>query len=111
MEGNFCKNNQREQTHKTKDVQHGSRQNTGVKLMCTGGYAVTVSHVIPDLLFRVMVKIVVNVVDEENGGRGCLMSNDTFDNISVISWSLLLMEETGENHRPICRKSLTKFIT
>jgi hypothetical protein len=40
--------------------------------------------------FRVMVKIVVNVVDEENGGRGCLMSNVTFDNISVISWSVSL---------------------
>jgi hypothetical protein len=54
---------------------------------------------------------VINFVDEENGGRGCLMSNDTFDNISVISWSVLSMEETGENHRRICRKSLIKFIT
>jgi len=28
--------------------------------------------------------------------------NTTFDNISVILWqSVLLMEETGENHRPV----------
>jgi hypothetical protein len=33
----------------------------------------------------------------------CLMVlNVTFNNISVISWrSVLLMEETGENHRPV----------
>jgi hypothetical protein len=35
---------------------------------------------------------------------GCfIVSNVTFNNISVISWSVLLMEETrvpGENHRP-----------
>jgi hypothetical protein len=41
--------------------------------------------------------------------------NATFNNISVISWrSVLLVEETevhGENHRFVCRKSLTNFIT
>jgi hypothetical protein len=33
----------------------------------------------------------------------CLMVfNASFNNISVISWwSVLLMEETGENHRPV----------
>jgi len=33
----------------------------------------------------------------------CLMVfNATFNNISVISWlSVLLMEGTGENHRPV----------
>ena len=33
----------------------------------------------------------------------CLMVfNTTFNNISVISWqSVLLVEETGENHRPV----------
>ena len=33
----------------------------------------------------------------------CLMAfNATFNNISVISWrSVLLVEETGENHRPV----------
>ena len=30
------------------------------------------------------------------------MLNATFNNISVISWqSVLLVEETGENHRPV----------
>ena len=30
-----------------------------------------------------------------------MVFNVTFDNISVISWrSVLLVEETGENHRP-----------
>ena len=30
------------------------------------------------------------------------MFNATFNNISVISWqSVLLVEETGENHRPV----------
>ena len=45
----------------------------------------------------------------------CLMVfNDTFNNISVISWqSVLLVEETGGRQRkPLtCRKSLTNFIT
>jgi hypothetical protein len=31
-----------------------------------------------------------------------LMFNATFNNISVISWqSVLLVEETGENHQPV----------
>jgi hypothetical protein len=31
-----------------------------------------------------------------------IMFNATLNNISVISWpSVLLVEETGENHRPI----------
>jgi hypothetical protein len=30
-----------------------------------------------------------------------IVFNTTFNNISVISWqSVLLVEETGENHRP-----------
>jgi hypothetical protein len=33
-----------------------------------------------------------------------IMFNDTFNNISVILWqSVLLVEETGENHRPAAR--------
>jgi len=40
------------------------------------------------------------------------MFNATFNNISVKLWqSVLLVEETGENHRSVCRKSLTNFIT
>jgi hypothetical protein len=35
-------------------------------------------------------------------GRGVMVFNATFNNISVISWrSVLLMEETGENHQPV----------
>jgi hypothetical protein len=31
-----------------------------------------------------------------------VMVNTTFNNISAISlWSVLLVEETGENHRPV----------
>jgi len=31
-----------------------------------------------------------------------MVFNATFNNISVISWrSVLLMEETGDNHRPV----------
>jgi hypothetical protein len=31
-----------------------------------------------------------------------MMFNATFNNISVISWrSVLLVEETGENHQPV----------
>ena len=40
--------------------------------------------------------------------------NATFNNITVISWrSVLLVEETGlpGEKKPICRKSLTNFIT
>jgi len=41
-----------------------------------------------------------------------MVFNATFNNISVILWrSVLLVEETGENHQPTYRKSLTKFIT
>jgi hypothetical protein len=40
-----------------------------------------------------------------------MVFNATFNNISVKSWwSILLVEETGENDRPY-RKSLTNFIT
>ena len=51
------------------------------------------------LLFRVRVMSVFNA---------------TFNNISVISWwSVLLVEETGVfgQKPPICRRSLTNFIT
>ena len=35
-------------------------------------------------------------------GLGLPVFNATFNNISVISWwSVLLVEETGENHRPV----------
>ena len=38
------------------------------------------------------------------------MFNATLNNISVISWqSVLLVEETGENHRPVAIKSLTNL--
>ena len=44
-----------------------------------------------------------------------MVFNDTFNNISAISWrSVLLVEETGvlgENLRPTCLKSLSNFIT
>jgi len=34
-----------------------------------------------------------------------MVFNATFNNISVISWwSVLLVEETGENHRPVTDK-------
>ena len=36
---------------------------------------------------------------------GFMVFNATFNNISVISWqSVLLVEETGENHRPVISK-------
>jgi hypothetical protein len=35
-------------------------------------------------------------------GLGLWRLNVTFNNISVISWRLVLLEEeTGENHRPV----------
>jgi hypothetical protein len=34
-----------------------------------------------------------------------MVYNATFNNISVISWrSVLLVEETGENHRPVANQ-------
>jgi hypothetical protein len=37
-----------------------------------------------------------------NLGFGFMVFNATFSNIQVISWrSILLMEESGENHRPV----------
>jgi hypothetical protein len=51
-------------------------------------------------------------------GRGLvwfMVFNATFNNIAVLSWrSVLMVKETlvpGENHRPVCRKSLRNFIT
>ena len=32
-----------------------------------------------------------------------MVFNATFNNISVISWSVLLVEETGKNQRPAAR--------
>ena len=45
-----------------------------------------------------------HIISSETGICLCLLMvlNATFNNISVISWrSVLLMEETGENHRPV----------
>jgi hypothetical protein len=37
-------------------------------------------------------------------GCGFMVFNATFNNISVISWrSVLLVEESGESHRPLAR--------
>jgi hypothetical protein len=37
-----------------------------------------------------------------------MVLNATFNNMSVTSWwSILLVEETGENHRPDASRSLT----
>ena len=39
---------------------------------------------------------------------GVIGFNATFSNISVISWrSVLLAEETGENHQPVARERQT----
>jgi hypothetical protein len=39
-----------------------------------------------------------------------MVFNSTFNNISVISWqSVLLVEETGENHQPVSAKLQIKF--
>ena len=39
---------------------------------------------------------------------GLLVFNATFNNISVISWrSVLLVEETGKNHRPVAGQTLS----
>ena len=42
--------------------------------------------------------------NKQEGGMelGFMVFNATFNNISVVSWrSVLLGEETGENHRPV----------
>ena len=44
---------------------------------------------------------------------GFVVFNVTFNNISDISWrSVLLMEETGENHRPVAshRQTLSHYV-
>ena len=43
--------------------------------------------------------------ERERERENFLVFNATFNNISTISWpSVLLVEETGENHRPIARQ-------
>ena len=42
------------------------------------------------------------MVISEDGGGGFMVFSATFNNISVISWrSVLLVDETRENHRPV----------
>ena len=42
------------------------------------------------------------VIKLTTGVSGVMVFNATFNSISVISWrSVLLVEETGENHRPV----------
>ena len=51
-----------------------------------------------------LVLMYILLVGKEMGKCGLLLMvfNATFNNISVISWrSVLLVEETGENHRPV----------
>jgi hypothetical protein len=45
--------------------------------------------------------------------RGFMVINATFNNISVMSWLSVLMEEESEGpgENQTCRKSLTNFIT
>ena len=51
-----------------------------------------------------MVRIMLIVIHSKNWFR-FLMFNATFNNISVISWRLVLLVEEiggpGENHRPV----------
>ena len=45
--------------------------------------------------------VIHNIKGKDNGGVRIMVFNATFNNISVISWpSVLLVKETGENHRP-----------
>jgi hypothetical protein len=45
---------------------------------------------------------ITHLVLNNNQGLEVTVFNATFNNISVISWrSVLLVEETGENHRPV----------
>jgi hypothetical protein len=49
-------------------------------------------------------KVIYQMVTIKNGSGGGRVTvlNTTFNNISVISWrSVLLVEETRENHRPV----------
>jgi hypothetical protein len=49
----------------------------------------------------VYTKIHLQINDSTIGLVGFMMFNATFNNISAISWrSVLLVEETGENHQP-----------
>jgi hypothetical protein len=42
------------------------------------------------------------VNSQGHSGVRVMVLNATFNNISAISWqSVLLVEETGENHRPV----------
>jgi len=42
------------------------------------------------------------MVISEDGGGSFMVFSATFNNISVISWrSVLLVDETRENHRPV----------
>jgi hypothetical protein len=49
--------------------------------------------------FQFLPDIYSKVVDWDKGGVRIMVFNAIFNNISAISrWSVLLVEETGENH-------------
>jgi hypothetical protein len=63
----------------------------------TGRYSIYINTKLRILYFWNIVTVMIMVF------------NATFNNISVISWrSVLLVEDTGENHRPVA--SLTNLI-
>ena len=74
------------------------------------------SQFIVNRLLHVTASITVDHSSYPNGlGSRVMVFNATFNNISVISWQLVLLVEEngvpGENHRPTCLKSLINFIT
>jgi len=57
--------------------------------------------------------VVIIFWGRKGGGRGVMVFNATFKNITVISWqSVIKVEETGVHgeHKPAYHKSLTNFI-
>jgi hypothetical protein len=61
---------------------------------------ITVTGPIPLLVDYKFSGIISPVIISLQYGVGVMVFNATFNNISAISWqSVLLVEETGENHR------------
>ena len=62
------------------------------------------AHFCADYIHVVTIRRDIDVNEHErlSNDTRVMVFNATFNNISVISWwSVLLMEETGENHRPV----------
>jgi hypothetical protein len=66
-------------------------------------YAQTIMVIVHSKLKENVLNVRATKVETCSQWLRFMVFNATFNNISVISWSVLLVEETGKNQRPAAR--------